>query len=274
MKILKFCYHMDIQFDTPVKDHHFTLKCLPGSNERQYVEAARCEVYPNYFISQSHDSYGNKTIYGVCPDEHDHFTVDVTGIVRTGLSDVVVGNNEKDGIYKYQTPQTIPGDMIKAYHEEIVGTFQQALQREELTGSETCDRAVFYMHNLHNDYSYKSGVTDISTTAEGALSLGAGVCQDYAQILLSLLRMEDIPCKYVTGMMLGEGFSHAWVEVLTNEGWIALDPTNDRRVQDDYIYIACGRDYKDCLMNQGVFTGCNGRVVQTQMIKAEVSEIG
>ena len=273
MKLLRFHYHMDIKFDIPVKDHHFTLKCLPGSNERQYVEAMQCEVYPNFFISHSYDAYGNKTIYGFCTEEHDHFTVDETGIVRTGLCDRVIGNSEKDGVFKYQTSQTTPGEMIRIYHEKIAGVFLPA-QAEEITGDEVCDRALYYMHNLHDDYAYRGGITDISTTAEEALRIGAGVCQDYAQILLSLLRMEQIPCRYVTGMMSGEGFSHAWVEVLTNEGWIALDPTNDRVVNDDYIYIARGRDYRDCLMNQGVFTGCTGRATQMQTIKAEVSEIG
>ena len=129
------------------------------------------------------------------------------------------------------------------------------------------------MHRLHRDIAYEQGVTTVATTAEEAMRLRKGVCQDYAHILLSLCRMEKIPCRYVVGMMLGEGLSHAWVEVCDAGTWVALDPTNDLIVDDGYIKISCGRDYKDCMLNQGVFTGSSGRATQKQEISVFVEEI-
>lgn len=273
MKILKFHYHMEIQFDMPVKEHHFTLKCLPLSGHGQLVESINYQVFPNRYISRSSDSFSNECIYGYCEEEHDHFMVDVRGIVRTGMEESRTDGMEPvKSIFRYQTKQTMPGTKMQRYHEEIEKEFRQA---EDTGSGKTLEKkALFYMHRLHQDFTYESGTTKIETTAEDALQMGHGVCQDYTHILLGLLRMEQIPCRYVAGMMEGEGFSHAWAEVCTEEGWIALDPTNDLKVTDGHISISRGRDYKDCMLNQGIFTGCKGKAVQEQTIKVEVTEIG
>lgn len=273
MKVLKFTYHMDIQFDMPVKDHHFTLKCLPHSGQGQLIESMHYEVYPNRYISRSTDSYKNECIYGFCEEEHDHFTVDVDGVARTGIKKTGVDSEDfPKSIYKYQTEHTMPGEAMQSYHDELLEKFDR--EREEQDVFDTEEMALFYMHCLFQDFTYETGSTVIETTAEKAFQLGRGVCQDYTHILLGLLRMEHIPCRYVTGMMEGEGFSHAWVEVYTEKGWLALDPTNDQRVTDGHIRISIGRDYRDCMLNQGIFIGCEGKAVQTQTIRVEVTEIG
>ena len=101
------------------------------------------------------------------------------------------------------------------------------------------------------------------------MELGCGVCQDYSHILISLCHLAGIPARYVVGMLTGEGASHAWVEIYQDEKWYALDPTNNLIVDDEHIKISHGRDYRDCLINQGVFTGC---AKQTQEIQVVVEE--
>ncbi|MCC8067305.1 MAG: transglutaminase family protein [Clostridiales bacterium] len=125
------------------------------------------------------------------------------------------------------------------------------------------------MRALHDRFSYVQGVTDVQTTAEEAMALGKGVCQDYSHILLSLCRMHRIPCRYVVGMLIGEGLSHAWVEVCSNGRWYAFDPTNNLIVDDAHIKISAGRDYHDCIVSQGVFVG---RTTQTQTVAVRVRE--
>lgn len=263
MKILKFLYHMEIRFDMPVKDHHFTLKCIPHSGQGQIVESMNFQVYPNRYISRSRDSFSNECIYGFCEEEHDHFIVDVEGVVRTGMERWEDARRDPPkSILKYQTDQTRPGEALRAYHDQL---------EKEATARDT---AVSCMHRLYRDLTYESGATRIGTSAEEALQMKRGVCQDYTHILLGLLRMDGIPCRYVTGMLEGEGLSHAWAEAYTEDGWIALDPTNDVAVTDGHISISRGCDYRDCMLNQGIFTGCNGKAVQHQTIQVEVKEIG
>ena len=125
------------------------------------------------------------------------------------------------------------------------------------------------MHRLHQDFVYEQNITGISTTAEEAFRLGGGVCQDYAHILITLCRMAKISARYVTGMLLGEGKSHAWVEILSDDRWYALDPANDLEVTDSHIKIGVGRDAADCAINRGLVMG-GGR--QTQTVRVSVTE--
>ena len=102
---------------------------------------------------------------------------------------------------------------------------------------------------------YKVGATHVHTTAAQAVELGRGVCQDFAHVLLSVLRLLGIPARYVSGHLLGEGVPHAWVEALVDGEVVAYDPTHARRTRLDYITVAVGRDYADVAPTSGFFTG-------------------
>lgn len=111
--------------------------------------------------------------------------------------------------------------------------------------------------------TYASGVTGVRTTAAEALALGKGLCQDYAHLMLAICRAAGLPGRYVSGHMLAEGGSHAWVEVLlpAKNGRfqaIAFDPTNRRRPNLTYAIVAVGRDYRDVPPTSGRFTAPYG----------------
>lgn len=104
---------------------------------------------------------------------------------------------------------------------------------------------------------YGAGATHVGSTAAEALDLGQGLCQDYAHIMIAICRALGIGARYVSGHMLGEGGSHAWVEVLlpTDADYVAVafDPTNHRQVTPAYITVAVGRDYADVSPTSGSF---------------------
>lgn len=106
---------------------------------------------------------------------------------------------------------------------------------------------------------YGSGSTGVHTTAAEALALGRGLCQDYAHIMLAICHEAGLAARYVSGHMLAEGGSHAWVEVLLPAGngrlrALAFDPTNRRRPDLRYAIVAVGRDYRDVAPTSGSFT--------------------
>lgn len=113
---------------------------------------------------------------------------------------------------------------------------------------------------VHANMAYGHDLTTIHTTATAALRLGWGVCQDYAHIALALCRRCGLPSRYVSGHLLGEGGSHAWVEVMVPDRdqpsvWraLALDPTHNRRVGLTYLTVATGRDYMDVAPMSGSY---------------------
>ena len=113
---------------------------------------------------------------------------------------------------------------------------------------------------VYHTFRYTHGTTDIHTTATDALARGSGVCQDFAHIMLTLCRLCGLPARYVSGHLLGEGGTHAWVEVLipTPEPAnaaiaLALDPTHGCETDLHYLTIAVGRDYYDVAPTSGTF---------------------
>jgi len=125
--------------------------------------------------------------------------------------------------------------------------------------------------------TYQFGVTGYSTPAAMALHLGRGVCQDYAHILLAVLRLLNVPARYVSGHLIGEGAPHAWVEAFVERrdgrvDVIGFDPTHSRRTRLDYLTVAVGRDYADVSPTSGTYSGpAIGRLAATK--RAEVLEL-
>jgi transglutaminase-like putative cysteine protease len=113
---------------------------------------------------------------------------------------------------------------------------------------------------VHESMTYRYGVTGVRTTAAEALAYGAGVCQDYAHVMLALCRTCGLPARYVSGHLLGQGGTHAWVEVLlpTNDGtgdaiaW-PFDPTRASQGGLDYVTVAVGGDYGDVAPTSGTY---------------------
>jgi transglutaminase-like putative cysteine protease len=112
---------------------------------------------------------------------------------------------------------------------------------------------------VHHVMRYRHDVTNVDTTAARALGLAQGVCQDYAHVMLAVCRLAGLPARYVSGHLLGEGGSHAWVEVVVPSGSgavaVPFDPTHGRQVGPSYLTVALGRDYADVAPTYGTFQG-------------------
>ena len=121
---------------------------------------------------------------------------------------------------------------------------------------------------VYQSLTYQHGVTGVRTTASEALALGSGVCQDYAHVMLAMARACGLPSRYVSGHLLGEGGSHAWVEVVlpTNDGTgdaiaSTFDPTHAGRGGLNYVTIAVGSDYSDVAPTSGSYrSAASGRL--------------
>jgi transglutaminase-like putative cysteine protease len=119
---------------------------------------------------------------------------------------------------------------------------------------------------VYRSFAYVPNSTKVDSPIEEALQTRQGVCQDFAHIMIALVRRLNVPCRYVSGYMFHrdeaekdrslEGASHAWVEALVPSlGWVAFDPTNNLVGADRHIRVAIGRDYADVPPTRGVYKG-------------------
>ena len=102
-------------------------------------------------------------------------------------------------------------------------------------------------------------MTRARTTVGEALTLGRGVCQDFAHLTIGACRALGLPARYVSGYVnhTGEVATHAWCQVWAGDsaGWVDFDPTHDEFVDDAYVMTAVGRDYNDVPPNRGLWKG-------------------
>ena len=132
-------------------------------------------------------------------------------------------------------------------------------------------------HWIKTEFRYAPGSTRIDTPVTEVIAQRAGVCQDFAQVMIAILRSAELPARYVTGYietetqrqaseqrsgraastaLVGAAESHAWVEVcLPGGAWWALDPTNDCAAGERHVKVSIGRDYLDGTPTRGVFKG-------------------
>jgi transglutaminase-like putative cysteine protease len=123
---------------------------------------------------------------------------------------------------------------------------------------------------------YVSGSTSWRSTAEEALEVGSGVCQDFAHVTLALLRRRGIPARYVSGYLhVGEtaepAQSHAWIEVYGAGRWVEYDPTSSRTPDAHYVRVATGRHYHDVPPNRGVYRGAAEEQLEASVETREIA---
>ena len=144
---------------------------------------------------------------------------------------------------------------------------------------------------IHERFKYVKGATHVNSSIEDSLSLGAGVCQDFAHLLLGVVRKRGLPARYVSGYLVPEsaaspdaklqevigGYaSHAWAEVyLPDSGWMGLDPTLGKPLGLQHVRVAYGRDYGDVAPVRGVYKGHAGQRLSVDVrVRPEVDDGG
>lgn len=134
---------------------------------------------------------------------------------------------------------------------------------------------------LHRDFEYVSGSTTNETTAFQVFESRRGVCQDFANLMICLARLLQVPARYRMGYIftgadydnqIQSDASHAWLEVyVPRVGWHGFDPTNGIQVGADHIRVACGRSYLDATPTTG--TIYRGGGTETLTISVRVEEV-
>lgn len=247
MQTLTFRHASSLDLGQTVSGHHFQLRILPHDDPAQAISLARVAVQPEGTRFLQRDGWGNVLLVGSCVAPHDHFGYEVAG---TAVVDSARGRGTRlNQVYRFASPKTRPGPAIGALHAKA-GAFDAA---DDMRAR--FERAVELRGLVYREMSYVAGTTTTETSAEEAAAQGTGVCQDYAQILVALLRMDGIPARYVGGLMIGEGATHAWAEFFDGHTWWGEDPTNDCEAGDFYIALNRGRDHADCPMERGIFRG-------------------
>ena len=292
-RVLRVLHTLDYHYTHPVRDVVTCLRLTPPAQRGgQLLRNSSLKIAPLPAVSERHtDPFGNE----VLDLRHEKVWAHLTMVVDLEVATQAVyssdgrvlplpvppAEREDQEAFKHPTPLTEPNAELTALASEL--TAQIPLDRDPAGLALALCRRVY--HEMH----YAQGHTNVRTTGAEAWAGKRGVCQDYTHVLLSLCRLAGLPARYVSGFLPGEGAMHAWAEVClpagpgnTGQGdaggWVALDPTHDRWVNERYVAVAFGRDYADIAPTSGTFVGSGpghlthrSRVVVEQTVRTPLT---
>ncbi|TWR29896.1 transglutaminase family protein [Mucilaginibacter pallidiroseus] len=164
-------------------------------------------------------------------------------------------------------------DFLKQEYFEGLSELTPVVEQERKTDDTPYRTALKFSNYVYRNFHYIKGVTTVETTLDEIWKIKAGVCQDFAHLLMVMLRLVGIPARYVSGYicpnrdgMRGEGATHAWAEAyIPGYGWLGIDPTNNCVANENHVRLAVGRNFSDCSPVKGVYKGSSGHKLEVSV---------
>ncbi len=249
-------HHTQYRYAQPVSYALQQLRLTPKDRASQHVESWDVTVTGGTKQAAFQDEHANHVDLVSMDAGHSELTITATGVVKTLGSDGVVGPHQGFlPLWHFLTPTdlTRPGRGVRA--------LVKAVREAEADGD------IALLHTLSaaalDAAPYAIGTTAAHTSAEQALTLASGVCQDHAHIFCAAARLLGYPARYVSGYLLMDGVTeqaaaHAWAEAYVEHlGWVGFDVANAVCPDDRYVRVATGRDYREAAPVIGMHFGGN-----------------
>lgn len=256
-------------------------RLTPPTLPTQEVLSHRLVIDPAVATSAYTDYFGNRVDFFSLPFRHRQLTVRNEMVVRTQPAPRPEGSLE---LSVQEARQVLGSAMVEVFDylqpTPVVEIGRDAAQwaKKYLPGGAPLGESLQRMNEaIHGEFKYQSGATENSTPLATVWKSKTGVCQDFAHIALSIVRTAGLPARYVCGYiethlpgagvrLTGDVATHAWIEVLVpGMVWVALDPTNRQWVNERYVAISFGRDYRDATPLRGTFKGSGGQSMKVRV---------
>jgi transglutaminase-like putative cysteine protease len=257
------------RYPEKIHESYSIVHLQPRSDTTQYCTKFELNVAPRARVFSYADRFGNDVQHFAVLPDHDVLSV----IAR---SSVITVRPSEPPIPPPVTRAELAADpalpwLFDELRESQYVVFGPELRAfaAEVGDPGDDDLVAWYLtagSAIKASFAYKKDATSVRTTVDESIRLRAGVCQDFAHVLVALCRLSGIPARYVSGYIfsgqegavLGAEASHAWCEAyLGRNGWVGLDPTNDCLIDDRFAKIAVGRDYRDVSPVRGIYKGAS-----------------
>ncbi|TDE04384.1 transglutaminase family protein [Flavobacterium sandaracinum] len=263
MALFKIVHITKYQYNWPIKESINEIRLFPHNFDNQEVLQYQLLITNNPEVTISHDYYGNRVGNFNSFGAHTEMTIESRMLVKVNHSLKIptidatkvedLKNEKSILLLRFCYPETI----VK--QNEILSI----LEKIDCTNKPIIEIAQQCNEYIFNNFTYTKGITNIETTIDEILEMKKGVCQDFAYVLLQLVRTAGIPARYVSGYICpnesglrGEGATHAWIEIYTpTQGWLGLDPTNNIWTMDNHVKLSVGQNFHDCTPVKGTFKG-------------------
>jgi transglutaminase-like putative cysteine protease len=277
--ILEIQHETRLEYAGPVTEDFTEVRMEPGSDADQSCRSFHLKVSPPAETHNYVDGFGNRVHHFNLLAPHGHVTILAASVVETHPRDhdpaAAAGRFPLD-------PEMVPLEAIGflAFHGPVRPTplLNPVLEALRPAAGEGLGRLVARVSAFIKErFAYAPDVTHASSPIDDVLREGKGVCQDFAHLMIGVLRSFGIPARYVSGYIHRPGQesqSHAWAEAwLPETGWVAMDPTHDRPRTDDLVKVAVGRDFTDVPPNKGVYRGDAAQAISVRVETRELTRL-
>jgi transglutaminase-like putative cysteine protease len=291
-------YHLthstEFSYDGPVYDSYNEVRLRPIHDDRQSCLSFRLTTNPASRGSSYRDGYGNWVHqFNILP-HHRRLKVEADSVVlvhEAPSPEPGMSLGELDAKRQELLDEHFDWIATSAYvpHLSELAEIAEAAER-------ACDGSVAGFVRaasdlIHKDFTYQKGATHVHSSVRDSLAKRAGVCQDFAHLLIGVVRMRGLPARYVSGYLvtgpavsatkqeevIGGQASHAWAEVFlpgggnglangASSGWFGFDPTLGKPIELRHIRVAYGRDYGDVPPVRGVYKGRAGQSLSVDVL--------
>lgn len=265
MPVFKIHHITKYEYEKPVTESVNEIRVFPYHCATQEILQHDLTITDHPDIQIFQDYWGNKTGLFSLIHSHRQLVIESRLIVRTTASSQLQINFHSGFDILQQEAQNnllllelMRPDSID--NQSLINNITREVFQPGRTVASVVEKSSEF---IFKNFKYTKGITTIETTVDEILHHQGGVCQDFAHVLLQILRTLSIPCRYVSGYicpnkngMRGEGATHAWVEAwIPQYGWAGIDPTNNVWVTNNHVKLAVGRNFSDCSPVKGTFKG-------------------
>ncbi len=265
MAVFKIHHITTYQYDSPVVDSVNEIKIFPYSCPEQEILQMDLNISYAPDVQRFQDYWGNRCGLFSLTIPHKTLVIESKAVIRTTQSSQLKIDFHSD-FKQLATEKDNNLSLLElSFFDPIKNQSNiDQIARQVTNNTETVAGAVERCcEYIYKRFKYVKGITTIETTVDEILNHQSGVCQDFAHLMLQILRSIGIPSRYVSGYicpnkngMRGEGATHAWVEAyIPGYGWAGIDPTNNVWVTNTHVKLAIGRDFNDCSPVKGTFRG-------------------
>jgi transglutaminase-like putative cysteine protease len=274
-------HHTRYRYGHPAAEAYGEARLTPPTLPTQSLVQHKLEIEPKVPTSSYIDAFGNHVDFFSLPFRHSQLVITNRLIVRTHAlprPEAALSVSVQEALQILNSKLVDVFDYLQQTQTVVIGREATNWAKRFFNGKAPLGEALQKLNEaIHDEFTYKSGVTENSTPLAQVWKTKIGVCQDFAHIALSILRTVGLPCRYVCGYieafapdpsrkLTGAMATHAWIEVLVpGMHWVALDPTNRQWINDRYVAVSYGRDFRDATPLRGTFRGSGGQILTARV---------
>ncbi len=261
--LLQALHRTTYRYPFPSRESHNEVRLMPLEGPEQRCLSFELTVDPVAKVF-SYVEQGGMVHHFVVRTPHTALTIQATTQVETLIENPFEGVNlvEDDWDAEATLAERYPEFLASTPRVPVLDAARE-IAASVKNGPSVADWAVALGERVHDMLSYDTDATHVNTPLSYVIEHRAGVCQDFAHLMLACLRARGVPARYVSGYLYsgteglrGDQATHAWVEcVLPGGRWLGIDPTNRCLANDHHIRVHTGRDYDEVPPTKGIYTG-------------------